>query len=121
MLSFFRPPVNTTVFFLTSHVNISTGVSVHVTVNESTLLSNASTYIRISGMHNIPTTGCFLKFLLNLFNEFVTRLSNYCRGIFFRPDMMNSANFASNWRGRLVRGSFTFPHSLCICCDASRV
>jgi len=51
----------------------------------------------------------------NLFKdclEFVTWLLNYCRGIFLRSEM-NSADFASNWRGRLVRGCLNF-HTPCV-------
>ena len=35
------------------------------------------------------------------------RLSNYCRRILSRSDV-NSAHFASRWRGRLARGNLHF-------------
>jgi len=44
--------------------------------------------------------------------ESVSWRLNYCRGIFLRSDM-KGADFASNLRGRLVRGSLYF-HTPCV-------
>ena len=59
--------------------------------------------------------GFFSFFFSNLFNEcleFVTRLLTYCRGIFSRSDI-NSADFASSQKGRLVTRSLCF-HISCV-------
>ena len=68
-------------FCHTTRVHTSTGVTAPVTVTESTVLSNASTYTCTLGMHNVLATGVFSPLLFfNLSNErleIVTRLLNY--------------------------------------------
>ena len=100
-----------------SFVPYSIWLTVRVTVDTSSTIHAVPSY-------HIRTLAMCVIFLglNNLFKlDFVSscRLLNYCRGIFSRSDMKN-CGFCQQLEREADWKKFTFSHSLCICCDATR-